>query len=441
MANTQVKSKNQKTESLATKQLLQSIIAILIALFIGVLLIAIDDPNNISVFFKSLWNFSFGSTIDFANFLANLSWMIPLGLALAVSFRIGLFNIGAAGQMLGGGFGAYLFATSVNIPQIGWMVTILFGAAIGMFIALIIGFLKTQFNINEVISSIMINWVIFYLVRNASPGASQTWGSIYGLIQEGNNMKQEWLLNIFDAPSYTKLNVGVIVALALIPLFMFLYSHTSWGFKQDLLGGNKDASDFIGINKDAEIIKSIMISGALAGTAGAIYFVGFHDPYSLYSVMNKYSNEIPGIFFNGITISLLGFNSTLGVLLASILLSILYPAGSQSLDEVIGDKHIVDIMIAVMIIMMARAHYSIYYKQKRVKVKSQTNNNSVEKIEEEKNGALEIKTAPKSKPTSLSFEAKETLKGGDAVLAKNTTIKGGNSAPAKKTPTKKEVTK
>ncbi len=393
-------STTTKSNNLGMKMFKESIIAILSSLLIGLMLMAIIDPSVIKGFIKGIFDLSFGSLTNFSNFLANLSWMIPLGLSLAVSFRIGVFNIGSAGQMFIGGFFAYMFATSLNVGPLGWIIVLIIGMYVGMFIAVLIGILKTRYNINEVITSIMFNWMIFYFIRNIAPGLGQNWSGLFGTVIEGNSLKQDWLLNLFNTNvDESKINIGVIIAFALVPLFVYLYKKSNWGYKQDLLGGNIESSAFLGINKDAEILKTMAISGALAGLAGAIFFVGFHSSASLISVIDKSTSEIPGIFFNGITIALLGFNSATGVMFASILLSILYPAGEMSLDSVAGGYHIVDAMIGVMIVLMARANYAVY-KSKKIKGGKPSKNNDNENSELSKESEEKEKVAMKKAPSN-----------------------------------------
>ncbi len=366
MSNTNIKTTKKQNNQLALRKFKESIIAIVISILLGMALMAIVDPGLIPVFLYSIYDLSFGNLTDVSNFLANLTWMIPLGLSLGVSFRIGVFNIGSAGQMFAGGFIAFLFATSTDIGQYGWIFVLIIGMIIGMAISMIIALLKNLFNINEVITSIMFNWAIFFLIRNVVP-VNNHWNEIIA----GNSLRFDWIYNIFNTTeSISKINIGIFIAIGLVIVFSYAYKRTNWGYKQSLLGSESNLPHFVGLNRNVEVIKTMAISGALAGLAGSIFFVGYHDSNSITAVISKATNDVPGVFFTGITIALLGFNGVWGIFFSSMLISLLTPE-PISLDQKAGDMHIVDIMIASMVILMARAHYNIYYKEKRVKKKQE----------------------------------------------------------------------
>ncbi len=353
---------NKQKNKVALRQLKESIIAVIVSILFGLVLMAIVDPTLVPEFIKGMYDLSFGSMTNFSNFLANLSWMIPLGLALGVSFRIDVFNIGSAGQMFAGGFAAFIFATTMDVGQLGWIFVLVIGMTVGMLISMLMAFLKVWFNINEVITSIMFNWAIFFLIRNVVP-IDNRWNEII----DGNSLRFDFLFNLFNTnESISQINIGIIISIALVFIFAFAYKKTNWGYKQSLLGSNHNLSNFVGMNKKQEILKTMGISGMLAGLSGAIFFVGYHDSSSIISVISKSTNDVPGVFFTGITIALLGFNNVWGIFFSSMLISVLTP-GPITLDQKAGDMHIVDIMVATMVIMMARAHYKIYYKEKKVK--------------------------------------------------------------------------
>ncbi len=371
-----IKIKNKEKSSF-NKRLIESIKAVGMAFLIGFILIMLTgNIYNIPSFIKTFFTGSFGDLGAFSDFLGKLSYMIPLGLSLAVSFRMGLFNIGSAGQMLFGGLIAFLFATKVSVfGSFGWIFVILIGVFSGAFLAFILAFLKNRFKINEVISSIMFNWIVFYILRYFSPSAGET----SAFILEGNSLRFEWLSSLFNETTLnSQINIGIFISLLLIPIIFFAYKSTLWGYKQELIGNNINIGKYLGINEKYEILKTMSISGALAGLSGAIYFVGY-DP----NLPSSSISDIPGYAFTGITIALLGFNTSIGVFLSSILIATLtYPSGL--LDNTIGSIHIVDIMIAVMILLMAKANFRILYYEKPIKEKKSSDetkekNNEVDK--------------------------------------------------------------
>ncbi len=352
-------TKDEKPIPVGLKKLGSSLVAVISAFILGIALMMITgNVLNIPDFFAALFNRSFGSLVSFGDFLGKLSWMIPLGLSLAVSFKIGVFNIGSAGQMLGGGLGAYIFASNVQVGPGGWILVLIIGALIGMLIATLIGLLKNSFGIHEVISSIMINWIMFYIFRYCSPSS----GASAKAILDGNALRFDWLANAFDTSTVASpINLGIIIVLP-IPIILFiLYKYSLWGYKQELIGNNKNVGKYLGVNEKWEILKAFMISGALAGLAGAIYYVGYRGDLPQSNI-----SDIPADTFLGITISLIGFNSPLGIFASSALISML-TFSSNSLDSTIGSHHVVDIIVAVMIIFMAMTNLYINYKDFKFK--------------------------------------------------------------------------
>lgn len=326
---------------------IESLKAVGYALLIGAFLILVTGQGGaLFTIFEGFWTKNFGNKTYTATTLAQLSYLIPLGLALVVSFRMGLFNIGSAGQALGGGIFAALIGSSLNVGQIGFVFTLFFGIVGGIAIAMLIGWLKVKFNINEVISSIMLNWMIMYVVRYFAYSESIS-------VLSGNDLRMDWVYSIFGVENGA-MNFGFLLVLPLPFVFWFLYKKTKWGYKQDLIGNNPKTGDYLGINSKSEIMKTMMISGGLAGLAGTIYLTGI-----IPNIGSDFKNlsELPGWTFDGITIALLGFNSPIGVIASAFVISLF----SDSLDNLAGKFGIVSVMVAFMIIFIARSTYKIQY--------------------------------------------------------------------------------
>lgn len=345
-------TKTKESRSQNSVRLTESLKAVAIAFLVGlVLIILTGQAKEILNFIISFITITFGNKYNFANFLGKLAYMIPIGLSLVVSFRMGLFNIGAAGQAIGGGLAAYLFAINIDVGGSGFIFTLIIGTLVGMSIAMLIAWLKNQFKINEVMSSIMINWIFFFILRYFSPGAADS-----SVILEGNGLRQGWLSGLFGTETnFNSINIGIIISIILIPVLAFAYKKTLWGYKQELMGNNANIGKYIGIKKNKEVMKTMMISGGFAGLSGTIYFTGFIGNLPPNSIV-----DIPSWAFNGITIALIGFNNPIGVLFSSILIGML-TSPSNDLDLVIGGLQIVNIMVAIMVIFIARSHYRIYH--------------------------------------------------------------------------------
>ena len=340
-----------------------SLLAILASIVIGIFVMILSGQfYQIDNFFAYMFTSNFGSSAGFGTFLGNLGWMILIGLSVGVAFKAGQFNIGASGQMLSGGMISFMFASKVNMGPSGFVFTIIIASIVGAFVALIIALLKSKFNINVVISSIMINWIVFYLLKYVS---STEFGTLTTLLD--NSLRMDWLSNMFGVSSESSsLNIGFIIALLLVPLFVFLYKKTPWGYKQDILGNNPKVATYIGINRDLEMIKTMVISGALAGLAGAVYYVGILDRLP----STESLTDIPWQGFNGITIALVGLSSPIGILFSSILLTLLQ---TPYLDGIIGSMNIAGIITATMILLLSTVQYFIVYKPRSINSKKLNN--------------------------------------------------------------------
>ncbi len=360
-----VSTQSASTEpSTSSVKRMESFKAVLWAFLIGFILVIITGQTGLILdFFHGFIKENFSSVNSFTKFLGRLSYFIPLGLSLAVAFRMGLFNIGASGQALGGGAFAFYLSTRITFAgNLGWIVTLFAGVFFGMIVALIIAMLKNRFNINEVISSIMLNWVMFYFVMHISSNIAAT------TPLADNDLRMKWLNDFFSGLSSdsfdnaaTSMNIGILFALPLVIVLAWAYKHTKWGFRQELIGNNPKTGKYLGVNSKKEVYKTMAISGALAGLAGTIYFLGVNqalpDPGT--------TNDIPGWTFDGITIALLGFSSPWGAVGSSIVYALFNP----DIDQIVGGLGIVSIMVAVMIISIARSNYRIQYG-KRQKVKA-----------------------------------------------------------------------
>ncbi len=346
---------DKKKASTNTLRTIAAIKALIFALIIGVLLIiATGQTSKIGDFFTGFYDENFSSVYKFTGWISTISYLIPLGLALAVSFRIGIFNIGAAGQAIAGGVVAAYVGANIDFGAFGWLVTIVIGVGVGMTIAWVIAFLKNRFKINEVISSIMINWIILYFVRFLMTGHSETI-----MILDNNDLRFEWLNEIMGgANANASVNLGILVMFPLVFFIWFAYNKTKWGYKQDLIGNNPNVGAYVGIKHKKEIYKAMLISGALAGFAGVVYYCGMANTLPDSSI-----KDIPAWSFNGITVALLGFNSPIGIVFSSMILGLF----NSNIDQLIGDYGILEVTVATMIIFIAASNYRITYGKRRNK--------------------------------------------------------------------------
>ncbi|MBN2618329.1 MAG: ABC transporter permease, partial [Spirochaetales bacterium] len=209
------------------------------------------------------------------NTLASATPLMLTGLSVAFAFKTGLFNIGAAGQMLMGGLFATAIALTLNFSKPIMLSIIILSSIVGGGVwGFLPGLLKAKFNVHEVVSTIMMNWIAYWLVYYTVPAyfKGQTLETESRLIPYYSSLKVDWLTNMFHG-SY--LNLGFFIAIAVIIIISIILNRTVLGFDMKAAGFNRDAALSSGINVNKNIVLSMVIAGGLSGLAGATYYVGY----------------------------------------------------------------------------------------------------------------------------------------------------------------------
>jgi simple sugar transport system permease protein len=234
------------------------------------------------------------------------------GLAVAIAFRSGLFNIGAEGQLYFGALGATLVA--LGFPA--WPRWLLLPAAIfsgfvfGAFWGAIPGYLKARYRTNEIITTIMLNFIAFWFVSYLVHGPLREPNSMFSYTAEVPEASR--LPVLFSG---TQLHAGFLLALLLVLITYILINHTSLGFQMRAVGANPEAAHYAGINTRRNTVIVMALSGGVAGLAGVSEVLG---------IQFRLSDFIsPGFGFDGIAVALLGGNHPAGVLLASLFFGLL----------------------------------------------------------------------------------------------------------------------
>lgn len=289
-------------------------LAILTAVILGGIIIVSVGGNPILAYYGLIQG-SFGSAKALSETAVWATPFIFAGLAVALAFKGGLFNIGAEGQLaLGATFSALIgYALpewlGVDIPFIIHLpLTIILGMTAGAIWAGIVGFLKAYTGGHEVINTIMMNYIalntISYLLngpmkdRNPNNVIART-----PLIADSARMPE-----IFDG---FRIHWGFILALLVAFLVWWILNKTTLGFEIRTVGANPDAAKYAGMNVKKIVIITMALSGALAGMAGSLEVTGLNFRHELgFSI---------GYGFDAIAIALLGKSHPMGVVLAAIL--------------------------------------------------------------------------------------------------------------------------
>lgn len=247
-----------------------SLISILAALILCALFILFNGMNPITVYVKMLQG-AFGSSFGISETLVKATPLLLCGLGVAIAYRISIWNIGAEGQFLLGAIGAT--AITIYFPQLPGILYIplmlIVGIASGALWGLLTAIPRTYFQVNELITSLMLNYVALLLLDYFVFGP---WRDPEGFNFPGTPIfsPSQLLATIGD----TRLHIGLFLAVLAVVLFSFLMLKTRWGYELRLLGANPSAAKYAGIRINKHILIVMMISGGLAGLAGMIEVSG-----------------------------------------------------------------------------------------------------------------------------------------------------------------------
>ncbi|MCX7709968.1 MAG: ABC transporter permease [Clostridia bacterium] len=297
------------------KETAVSLLAVVFGLVAGALFMLMTG-NNPFAGYAFLFQGGLMSIERIGNTLATSTPLILTGLSIAFAFKTGMFNVGAAGQMLFGGFCATAVGLTLNLPK-PLLLTLMLIAAIlgGALWAWVPGFLKARFNVHEVVSTIMMNWISYWVVYYTVPAyfKGEFLETESRKISDHASLKVAWLSDLFGG-SY--INLGILLAVIAVIVISFILDKTVMGYELKSVGFNRFAAEYAGVSVNRSIILSMMISGALAGLGGAALYVG--------NASNIQIGILPSQGMDGIAVSLLGANSPLGVLGAAIFFGLLY---------------------------------------------------------------------------------------------------------------------
>ena len=251
--------------------------------------------------------------------------MVLVGLAVAFAFRAGMFNIGGQGQYTVGAIIAVWVGSSFSgMPALLHIIfAIVAAAAAGAAWAGIAGVLKAATGANEVISTIMLNWIAIWLGSTASNSAARCTTPIWRRRPCPTASSRGRSCRSFGAASLQGLDVGIFIALALAVVFGLLIKRTRLGFEARTVGFNPDAAHYAGINIGRTWIRVMLICGAFAGVAAALDILGWK--------FDLFTNDIQisQIGFYGIAVALLGRNTAGGTVAAALLFGALLTGTSN----------------------------------------------------------------------------------------------------------------
>ena len=351
MQDNKSNNKKAKIKSITSAKGFSSFTSALLAIFLGLvfgfLIMLIADSGNAVAGFRFIL---LGGLRKIGNVFYFATPILMTGLAVGFAFKMGLFNIGASGQYTMGMFFSMYVAFMWDVPGSShWMVAILAGMVGGMIWGFIPGIFKALLNVNEVITSIMFNYIGMYFVDMLV----QSNGKMY----DATMTRTRYITQRAQIPALgivgSNVNLGIFLAIIVAILLFITLQKTTFGYELKATGHNKFAAEYAGMKGKRNIILTMVISGGLAGLGGAFAILA---PSGIAGSSMTYEpiNIIATNGFTGIAVALLGSAHPLGIILSATFISYIQRGGT--LASLVGFKpEIIDIVIAVIIYFSAFA--------------------------------------------------------------------------------------
>ena len=328
------------------QSLIASLICILLGLLIGYIVLLFIDPSGageaIMAVIKNFFTYNRKeSQLKYlGNTLVKTAPLIMCSLSILFSYKVGLFNIGAAGQYCIGIACSLYCALALKLP---WWVCMLAAMLGGALAGSISGLLKAYRNVNEVISGIMLNWIILYgtnmLLTNVKE-ATSPYTTDVSRTSAASLLPTLGLGKFFNNNKY----VGISIILAVVIAFAvwIILEKTRFGYELRATGGNRNAAKYAGMAEKRNIIVTLAISGALAGLGAAMLYLTSYEQW------NCSTSSVPGMGFNGIAAAFLGGLNPIGSVLSSFFIQHI-TAGGAYVDKKIYCAQISDLISAIII--------------------------------------------------------------------------------------------
>ena len=338
--------KNNLLRNSGVQSMLASLMCILVGLLVGyIALLIINAEGAWEAICNIVKNFLYyPKPVQQLKYLGNtLVKTAPLLMcALSVLFanKAGLFNIGAAGQYVVGAGACLYMALGLQLP---WWICLLGAIAAGALLGALSGFLKTKFNVNEVISCIMFNWISLYCVNMLLTNVKESTSPYTEHVSKINPaalLPSLGLGKFFSKNQYVTIAIplAILVAVAI----WVLLEKTKLGYELKATGNNKNAAKYAGMKENRNIILTMAIAGGLAGMAAAMLYLSGYEQWSCSQA------SVPGMGFNGIAAAFLGGLHPVGSVFSSFFIQHI-TAGGAYVDKTLYCAQVSDFISSLII--------------------------------------------------------------------------------------------
>ncbi len=384
-----MKKKKPISENAAFAGFLASVGAIVLGLIFGYIMLIVFNPAFANVGIIKILSTGFSTKEKLAKVLYQAAPLMMTGLSVGFAMKTGLFNIGGSGQYLVGAFFALICGVVLKLP---WYICLFASMLGGCFWGVFPGLFKSLFNVNEVITAIMFNWIGLFLVNLTLTNIPSALANFYGAATADRTanitaanptalIPKVWLDKLFNSPY---MNISFFIAAIIAVVIYIIIDKTVFGYELKACGFNQKASLYAGINAKRNVVFSMMIAGALSGIGGGIYYLCGTAQYSIIKVL-------PAMGFNGIPVALLASSNPLGIILSSLFISYIQVGGEALQPEYA--KEIIDIIIACIIYLSALSVLMNEFITKMLKAKKEKKDNAA--LRQSAGASLEAVNAPK----------------------------------------------
>ena len=342
----------------AVQSLLASLLCVLAGLLIGYIVLLFINPAGaweaIVTVVKNFFYYPSKAAVVkyFGNTLVKTAPLLMCGLSVLFAYKVGLFNIGAAGQYVVGVAASLYLALALHMP---WYVCLIAAMLAGALLGAISGLLKSYCNVNEVISCIMLNWISLYgtnlLLNNVKETASPYTFNLVN-VNASALIPSMGLSKLFAGNRYVTIAIPIAVIVAI--LVWVILEKTKFGYELRATGNNKNAAKYCGMNEKRNIILTMMISGALAGLGAALlYLTGFEQ-------WQCSQSSVPGMGFNGIAAAFLGGLNPIGTIFSSYFIQHITNGGAY-VDKSMYCAQISDLISSIIIYLCGFVAFVKYF--------------------------------------------------------------------------------
>ncbi len=317
------------------------------ALFLGGIVIGAIGENPFLTYGIMLQKSLFSAD----GLLKTLHFAAPLiltGLAIAITFKANIFNMGVEGQAVLGAFFAGVVGFSVKglPPLLHIALCVLTGIVVGMLFALIPALLKAYFHVNEMVVTLMLNYVVMEIVKFLSQGVFKDPSS--GYVSTYPILESAMFKKLFNS----NLTLFFFISLIVFGIMYVVFKHSKLGYEVTAIGKNPEFSEATGMKVGRKIIIIMLISGAISGLAGAGFLMSEKYRFTL-----DFSGS-PGLGWDGMLIALLGNHNPVGILIAAVFYAAL-KTGSDYISVFTNvPKDIVGVIQGILILMLSVKFFS-----------------------------------------------------------------------------------